>query len=619
MIAERVTRHNRFSRKFPCPICDGGHDDKRGNGTRCWGFLSGGGSHAVCMNDAYAGALQPNAKTQGYHHRLDGPCKCGVEHGAANTPRARETKPERPTRTHQRHTPIATHVYRNRDGSVRFRVARFWSKRTGPPADAPTLPKCFPQREDTGWPGEWIDGLGDIPYGGLYRLQEVAEADPFAPVWIPEGEGKADELASHGEVATCHAGGAGKWHNVSADDLEALRGRQAVLLTDNDDEGRTDTEQGVALLLPIAATIRVLALPGLGEGEDVVDWLAAGHSIAELRRLAAAAPIITALLPSGGNSRPTTQDATTARESKTCPDCSGLREQLRIANTSLENLRRERAIESRYMSMPNAKLSAPAKLAMIAIRREMRTPTKSRPRDEEGREHVYRAAVGATLGCSESVVGSHIRKLADAGLIERKTVRKFDLTETYIKLAPLAETPEQVAEPERVATWGGKRVKSCPHCHSTDLAHTVTCRSCGSVMAPEELVEIEVADEARETTPPPPPDPQPQPSNGAKPAPTFPSEDLIAEQDAPAAKNSGPADGPGVNHHAERGAALKLAEALGWPRVEITRGASTGGDAETWQRFLDANPPDRVDAALAALKRMTPPPNPAPVWEGVRP
>ena len=156
------------------------------------------------------------------------------------------------------------------------------------------------------------------------------------------------------------------------------------------------------------------------------------------------------------------QDATTVRVEKLLAENAALREELRIAETSLNNLRRERAIESRYLKMPNSKLSAPAKAAMIVISREMRAPTKTRERDEEGREHVYRAAIASALGCSDAAAGSHMRKLADAGLIERNTVRTFDFTETYIKLAPLADAPEQVVEPPAGAHLGRQAREGLP-------------------------------------------------------------------------------------------------------------------------------------------------------------
>ena len=85
---------------------------------------------------------------------------------------------------------------------MRFRVARFWSKATGLQRARPRSPSACRNGRIHGWPGEWIDGLDAIPYGGLYRLPELIEADPFAPVFIPEGEKCAEALEDLGEVAT---------------------------------------------------------------------------------------------------------------------------------------------------------------------------------------------------------------------------------------------------------------------------------------------------------------------------------------------------------------------------------------------------------------------------------
>jgi hypothetical protein len=592
MIAERVTRDQRFSRNFPCPICDGGHDDNRGNGTRCWGFTSEDDGWAICTNKAHAGGLTQNPRTQGYHHHLEGACPCGIEHGAA--PAARPSRGERaPTRSHLRETPDAIHRYGDHLRLLRYGSGK--SKRL-----------CWQHKLDG---RDWIDGQGKFA-PDTYRVEDLAGVNPWAPIFIPEGEKCVDVIVAVGGIAVCNPGGAGHWRDI---DSNALAGLQAVILADPDEKGRAHAKQEAAGLAAYASTVRILELAHDGRPCDAAEWLAAGHTLAELRRLAADAPIISAVLLSAPNSNPAAQDATTAQGQKTCSECAPLREQLRITNTSLDNLRRERALEGRYMAMPNAKLSAPAKLAMIAISREMRAPTRSRGRDEEGRERFYRAAVGATLGCSESVAGAHIRKLADAGLLDRKTVRTFDLTETYIKLAPLADAPEQVVEPERVATWGGKRVKACPHCHSTDLAHTVTCRACGSVMAPEELVEIEVAEKDPAADPPEPPD---RAADGAT-RDTSPPPEMVVAQDAPLGMNSGLANGAGVFHHSARGEALELAQALSWPHVQIAQGATTGGDAETWSRFIAANPPERIDAALAALRALAPSPSPTPAAEAL--
>jgi hypothetical protein len=63
-----------------------------------------------------------------------------------------------------------------------------------------------------------------------------------------------------------------------------------VLLPDNDQPGRDHVRGVVAILEPVARSIRILELPGLPAKGDVVDWLEAGHTADELRELLEAAP-----------------------------------------------------------------------------------------------------------------------------------------------------------------------------------------------------------------------------------------------------------------------------------------------------------------------------------------
>ncbi|MBM3501672.1 MAG: DUF3987 domain-containing protein, partial [Armatimonadetes bacterium] len=59
-----------------------------------------------------------------------------------------------------------------------------------------------------------------------------------------------------------------------------------VVLPDNDQPGKQHAEQVARSLYGVAATVRILLLPGLPPKGDVSDWLAAGHTAEELRTLA---------------------------------------------------------------------------------------------------------------------------------------------------------------------------------------------------------------------------------------------------------------------------------------------------------------------------------------------
>ncbi len=66
----------------------------------------------------------------------------------------------------------------------------------------------------------------------LYRLPEVIKAQT---VCVTEGGKDADNLAKIGITATCNCGGAGKWRD---DYSESLRGKDVVILGDDDEPGR---------------------------------------------------------------------------------------------------------------------------------------------------------------------------------------------------------------------------------------------------------------------------------------------------------------------------------------------------------------------------------------------
>ena len=159
-------------------------------------------------------------------------------------------------------------------------------------------PKSFRQRkpEGTGW--VWsVKGVRVVPY----RLPELLAAPEDAIIFIVEGEKDANRLASLDLVATCNAGGAGKW---TAEHARHLSGRRVVILPDNDDAGRKHAAQVLKSLNGIAAEVRIVELPGLPEKGDAADWLDAGGTVEALMELvsdAMQAPAPTAAEVSGGD------------------------------------------------------------------------------------------------------------------------------------------------------------------------------------------------------------------------------------------------------------------------------------------------------------------------------
>ncbi|MBX3435418.1 MAG: DUF3987 domain-containing protein [Pirellulales bacterium] len=166
---------------------------------------------------------------------------------------------------------VAQYDYRDEAGALLFQVVRH-------------APKDFRQRRPKpggGW--DWsVRGVRVVPY----RLPELL-AEPTRPVVVVEGEKDADNLARIGVLATCNAGGAGKW---TAEHSAFLRDRRVIVLPDNDEAGRNHAQQVAQSLHGIAAWIQIVELPGLPAKGDASDWIAAGGTKAELKRLAAAAP-----------------------------------------------------------------------------------------------------------------------------------------------------------------------------------------------------------------------------------------------------------------------------------------------------------------------------------------
>src|SRR5262249_32628833 len=109
----------------------------------------------------------------------------------------------------------------------------------------------------------------------LYRLPEVLEA-PI--VFITEGEKDVETLRDYGFVATTNAGGAkAPWLSQFT---ESLRGRECILIPDNDPPGWKRVAFIAKALLGSAVLVSVLELPKATK--DISDWFAAGHSECEL-------------------------------------------------------------------------------------------------------------------------------------------------------------------------------------------------------------------------------------------------------------------------------------------------------------------------------------------------
>lgn len=162
---------------------------------------------------------------------------------------------------------VTKYSYRNSTGEEVFQVVRM-------------EPKGFRQRR-RGPKGGWIWDTHEVKKP-LYRLPELLAAKPNRTVYVPEGEKDVDALAELGFVTTTNPGGAGKWKSRYS---KRLQGRKVVVLADNDEVGKGHARKVAESLLPFAKSVRVVGLPGLPEHGDVSDWLEAGGTATELKRI----------------------------------------------------------------------------------------------------------------------------------------------------------------------------------------------------------------------------------------------------------------------------------------------------------------------------------------------
>lgn len=162
---------------------------------------------------------------------------------------------------------VAEYPYCDENGELLYKVARY-------------SPKTFRQFAADGTPS--VKGIRRVPY----RLPAVlAEARAGGLVLVVEGEKDVDNLAAAGVVATCNAGGAGKWTDDHTRHL--LGAGEVVVVADKDGPGRAHAAQVAESLQRAGITHRVVEPAA---GKDVSDHLAAGLGFAELVAVASTAP-----------------------------------------------------------------------------------------------------------------------------------------------------------------------------------------------------------------------------------------------------------------------------------------------------------------------------------------
>ena len=160
---------------------------------------------------------------------------------------------------------VKTYDYQNEQGKMIYQVCRM-------------EPKDFRQRRPDG-AGGWIwkmAGVKMVPF----QLPKFSGAET---IYVPEGEKDCESLARFGLVGTTNAGGGNaKWRTEYN---QHFKGKQVVILPDNDPPGRDHGLDVAANLYGVAQSVKILYLPGLPDKGDVSDWIQAGGTGDQLAAL----------------------------------------------------------------------------------------------------------------------------------------------------------------------------------------------------------------------------------------------------------------------------------------------------------------------------------------------
>ena len=277
-----VDSSQRFKPDRPCPVCGGHLNLPRGEGRRCYGFLSDDGRYAHCTREEHAGNLVRNGKTEAFHHRLQDPCGCGSQHNSAFASAGLSfggglAAPSIDTyQDFEMGKPSRVWPYLFANGELACYIAR-WDLMAGRKAIRPL------KLENQQWRQKGIPSPRT-----LYNLPGLLER-PDAPVLVVEGEKTSDAAGelfpSH--VATTSMYGAKSPHQS---DWTPLEGREVVIWPDNDPEGQLYATKVTALALESGSLgVRVVQLPeGLPVKWDLADQIPDGLDLERL--LAAAEP-----------------------------------------------------------------------------------------------------------------------------------------------------------------------------------------------------------------------------------------------------------------------------------------------------------------------------------------
>ena len=169
-----------------------------------------------------------------------------------------------------------TYFYKDETGKTIFEVCRY---------EEPGSDKAFRQRHFKN--GAWVNNLQGVRRV-LYNLPAVMNSQA---VVIVEGEKDVDRLTALGLVATTSPMGSSNW---KAEYAAFLAGKHVAIIPDNDRPGKRYAAKVAGDLHGIAASVRVVTLPGVPEKGDVSDFLDQGGTREILKGIIGAVPVMEA-------------------------------------------------------------------------------------------------------------------------------------------------------------------------------------------------------------------------------------------------------------------------------------------------------------------------------------
>jgi hypothetical protein len=232
-------------------------------------------AHATIRSGIDSGMQQPRGFSNGHHHETDPPNKPNrtdnqdrsapffpnwTPPDSNGKPRFEAVDNPEPPRIPDE---VRRHVYRRRGMSVRAKIKR----QNGQFVDFYRVTN--PDTGEIGWQAK-------KPPAGYVVVPYIGSIDPFsdentsAIIFCPEGEKDVDTLGRHGLPAFTFGGSS----DVPDGCEEFVRGRDVVVLADNDKPGRGWAEKISARFSVTATKVRAVHFPELREGGDVSEWFA---------------------------------------------------------------------------------------------------------------------------------------------------------------------------------------------------------------------------------------------------------------------------------------------------------------------------------------------------------